>query len=245
MECVEDNSAQEASRPHQRQVRRQCLCPPPPGCYCCFLSPGEASVFGTVHFAERGWEASYAGSWRLYQEVEFFYFRKKKVFFFFSWSDICLKGFPVYWCVDMSCGFIEEPGKNDQLFGLRVEEIRKNRSVHSTLGIQNCGKCLMWSNFLISVTKCLDGCSWKKEMVWLAFWGRQSSVTATSGWQENGVTSHIISGQEEERDTCWCPSPLSLFTLDSVWDFSPRDGTTSIQGGPSFFSYDPQDHPHR
>lgn len=42
----------------------------------------------------------------------------------------------------MSCGFSEEPGKNDQLFGLWVEEIRKNRSVHSTLGIQNCGECV-------------------------------------------------------------------------------------------------------
>lgn len=105
------------------------------------------------------------------KKLSFFILGKKSILFFFSWSDICLKGFPVYWCVDMSCGFIEEPGKNDQLFGLRVEEIRKNRSVHSTLGIQNCGKCLMWSNFLISVTKCLDGCSWKKEMVWLAFQG--------------------------------------------------------------------------
>lgn len=62
MECVEENSAREASRPHQRQVQRQCLGPPPPVCYCCFLSPGEGGVFGTVHLAERGREAFCAGS---------------------------------------------------------------------------------------------------------------------------------------------------------------------------------------
>lgn len=58
--------------------------------------------------------------------------------------------------------------KNDWLFGLWAEEIRKGRRIHNTLGIHNHSECLIWSNFLIAVTKYLDRYDLRKEIVWFA-----------------------------------------------------------------------------